>query len=389
MIKYNEPVFGEAEIQAVLGALRKGWLVPGPLTESFEKKVSALFGKRHGLFVNSGSSANLLAFKSLGLKKGMEVITPACTFGTTVNPILEAGLVPVFVDSELGTYQVDVEAVKKAISPKTVALMIPQLVGNLNSMRELSKLARNHKLIFIEDSCDTIGGTFEKKPTGHWSDITTTSFYASHLITSGGAGGMFMTNDKTLLRRAQMLRSWGRSIPFYWEDVERRFNTQVNGVDFDGKFVFSELGYNFIPTEMQAAFGLAQLKKLKTYFRTRQKNFKRLFRFFKTYEHLFYLPRELPGTNTAWLAFPLTLKPDAPFSRKEIVMFLEHHGIQTRPLFTGNILHHPAYRTIPHRTVGALNNADYILQNSFLVGLHHGMTDTMVDTMTGIFRQFL
>lgn len=388
-VKYNEPVFDNTEIKAVLGVLKKGWLVPGPATTQFETAISSLFGKQQGLFVNSGSSANLLAFEALEFKKGSEVITPACTFATTVNPIIQSGLVPVFVDSEIGTYQADISEIKKAITKKTVALMIPHLIGNLNNMKELAKLAKAHNLILIEDSCDTLGGTLDNKPTGTWSDVSTTSFYASHVITSGGAGGMFMTSNKELMTRAQVLRSWGRSIPFYWEDIERRFQAQLHGVEFDGKFIFSEIGYNFIPTEMQAAFGLAQLKKLKKYTRTRQENFKKLFKFFRAYEKYFYLPVELPGTNTTWLAFPLTLKPDAPFTRSNIVRFLEEQKIQTRPLFTGNILHHPAYKHIQHRTIGSLPNANYILKNSFVIGLHQGMTDPMINYMTSAIEKFL
>ena len=351
--------------------------------------MSTIFEKKHGLFVNSGSSANLLAFKALGFKKGSEVITPACTFSTTVSPILEAGLLPVFVDSEIGIYQADLGAVEKAITKKTVALMIPHLVGNLNDMRVLSKIARAHKLTLIEDSCDTLGGTIDGKPTGHWSDISTTSFYASHLITSGGAGGMLMTNDSDLFKRTEMMRSWGRAIPFYWEDIDKRFQTQINGVDYDGKFMFSEIGYNFIPTEMQAAFGLAQLRKLRTYIRTRQENFRKLFNFFSVYQEFFHLPKQIPGAETAWLAFPLTLKANVPFLRKQLIIFLEQHKIQTRPLFSGNILFHPAYQSIPHRIAGSLKNANMILENSFLVGIHQSMTPPMIDYMMDVFGKFL
>ncbi len=388
-IKYNEPVFGQEEIDAVVDVLKRGWLVPGMTTAEFEKKVCALFGKKYGLFVNSGSSANLLAFKCLGFKEGSEVITPACTFATTLNPILQAGLVPVFVDVNIGTYQIDPAAIEAAITPKTVALMIPHLIGNINDMETLSKIARAHGLVLIEDSCDTLGATFQDQPTGRWSDITTTSFYASHVITSGGAGGMLMLNDEELLKRAQVFRSWGRSIPFYWEDIDKRFQTLMRGVEYDGKFVFSEIGYNFIPTEMQAAFGLAQLKKLKKHIRTRQSNFKKLFAFFSRYSDLFYLPEQLPDVNTAWLAFPLTLKPHVPFKRKQIVVFLETHNIQTRPLFSGNILSHPAYKDVPHRVSGSLKNSDTILKNSFLVGIHHGMSSAELETVMEVFEQFL
>ena len=388
-IKYNEPIFGKEEIAAVLAALNKGWLVPGASVAKFEKRIGKLYGKKFSLMVNSGSAANMLAYESFNFRKGGEVITPACTFSTTVAPMLQKGLVPVFVDVELGKYQIDVNEIEKAISKKTVAIMVPHLIGNVSDIEKISKIAKKHKLAFIEDSCDTLGATFNGRPTGTYSDVSTTSFYASHIITAGGGGGMIMMKDKSQFLRAEVFRSWGRSIPYYWEDVGRRFKKKLGGIPYDGKFVFSEIGYNFLPIEMQAAFGLAQLKKFKKFKKIRQKNFKTLKKFFRKYEKFFILPEELPQVDTAWLAFPLTIRASAPFSRAQFVTYLEQRKIQTRPLFSGNILYHPAFKNIPRRVVGKLPNSTFIFKNSFMIGLHHGMTKPMIDYMTKTCDEFL
>lgn len=388
-IKYNEPVFGEEEIKAVTNVLEKGWLVPGASTAEFEKKVGELFGKKYGLMVNSGSSANTLVFETMSGKKGGEVVTPACTFATTLAPILQKGFVPVFVDSHIGNYQINVDEIEKAITSKTVALMVPHLIGNVTDIAKISRIAKKHKILFIEDSCDTLGATFNGKPTGTFSDVSTTSFYASHVITAGGGGGMFLTNNKKVFAKAEMIRSWGRSIPYYWEDVNRRFKTRLNGVPYDGKFIFSEIGYNFLPIEMEAAFGLAQLKKLEHFRTVRKNNFQTLLNFFKQYERFFVPPEQLKEVDTAWLAFPLTIKKGAPFTRNELVTYLEKNNIQTRPLFSGNILFHPAFKNIPHRKIGKLSNATQILSQSFMIGLHHGLGEEQLTYMMEICEQFL
>ena len=382
--------YGDREIKAVNSVLKNGWLTPGKVTAEFENKIARLYGKKYGLFVNSGSSANLLALEALKFPKGSEIITPACNFNTTVSPIVQTGLVPVFVDVIPGRYTLDVAMLQKALSKKTVAVMAPHLIGNFVDSVAIKNFCKKHKLIFIEDSCDTIGGVYKGKPSGKWSDITTTSFYASHIITAGGAGGMLMTNDKKLRERARIFRDWGRGISRHDEKIRSRFATfKIDGKPYDSAFVFVERGYNFKPTEMQAAFGLKQLERLHGFVQTRRKNFNRLYSFFKKYEDYFILPEEEENTKTNWLAFPLTIKKLAPFKRNDLVRYLEDHKVQTRPLFSGNILEHPAYKGIRFRKIGNLENSRYILDNSFLIGAHHGLTEKMTDYIIGIFSDFL
>lgn len=382
--------FGEEEIRAVVASLRSGWLTLGKITREFEDAIANLFGKKYGLFVNSGSSANLVALEALKFPRGSEVITPACNFNTTVSPIVQTGLVPVFVDVGVGTYTLEVSALERALSKKTVAVMAPHLIGNFIDLPKIRSFCKKHKLVFIEDSCDTIGGTFHGKPSGQWTDVVTTSFYASHLITTGGAGGMLMTNDKKLRERARIFRDWGRGISRHDEKIRSRLATfKIDGKPYDSAFVFVERGYNFKPTEMQAAFGLKQLERLQQFTEIRRHNFNRLSEFFARYEEYFVLPQPMPNTVTNWLAFPLTIKKTAPFERNELVRYLEDHKIQTRPLFSGNILKQPAYKGIAYRKVGNLKNSQLILEQSFLIGLHHGLTDKMVSYMLSTFSDFL
>lgn len=383
-------VFGEPEIKAVTTSLRGGWLTTGKNTALFEEKIAKIFGKKYGLFVNSGSSANLLALETLRFPKGSEVITPACNFNTTVSPLVRLDLIPVFVDIREGMYTLDPDALPKALSKKTVAIIAPHLIGNFIDLPRVRSFAKKNNLILVEDSCDTIGGTFQGKPSGAWSDITTTSFYASHLVTAGGAGGMLMTNDKKLLERARVFRDWGRGIKAHDESIHSRLEAyKIDGRAYDSAFVFSEAGYNFRPTDMQAAFGLAQLARLKGFAARRQKNFSRLTCFFKNYEDYFILPYSLPKTSVNWLAFALTIKKGAPFERNDLVRFLEDNKIQTRPLFSGNIVKHPAYSSTQYRKVGDLPNAQLVLENALLIGLHHGLTDDALSYMEEIFEKFL
>lgn len=382
--------YRKEEILAVKGALENGWLTSGKITEKFEKRIAKLFGKKYGLFVNSGSSANLIALEVYKFPKGSEVITPACNFNTTVSPIMQTGLIPVFVDVVLGKYTIDTADLKEAVSKKTVAVMAPHLIGNFVDSARIKNFCKKHNLVFIEDSCDTIGGLYKGKPSGAWSDITTTSFYASHIITAGGAGGMLMTNDKKLRERARIFRDWGRGISRHDEKICSRLATfKIDGKPYDSAFVFVEQGYNFKSTEMQAAFGLEQLNRLSTFASIRRRNFNDLYAFFKKHENYFILPKEEEGAKTNWLALPLTIKKNAPFTRNQLVRYLESNKIQTRPLFSGNILKHPAYKNIKHRKVGNLENSQYILGHSFLIGAHHGLTGPMLDYVKGVFKRLL
>lgn len=387
---HTQDQYGELEIRAVTSALKRYWLTTGQITKTFEQRVARLFGKKHGLFVNSGSSANLLALGALNLPQGSEVITPACTFATTVTPLLHYKLAPVFTDVRLGSYTLDVDQLEGALSKKTRAIMVPHLIGNFADLPAIRQFAKKRDLVVIEDSCDTIGGLIKGKPSGAWSDIATTSFYASHIITSGGAGGMLMTNDHALLHRARLMRDWGRGISRHDERIRSRLASfTIDNKPYDSAFIFVTQGFNFRPTEMQAAFGLSQLARLPRAIAARDRNFKTLSAFFRQYEKYFILPEALPRTKTNWLAFPLTIRKEAPFARNRLMTYLEDHKIQTRPLFAGNILKHPAFHAIPHRQVGTLENANTILTQSFLIGVHQGITNEMLNYIFEVFDKFL
>ena len=383
-------VFGAPEIAAVTKALRKGWLGAGTITVEFERAIAPLFGKKYGLFVNSGSSANLLSLLASGLATGGEVITPACTFNTTVAPIIQSGLVPVLVDVKVGEYVIDTGYLEAARSRRTVAVMVPHLIGNFANLNRLRAFCDRHRLLLIEDSCDTIGGLYSGRPSGTYSDITTTSFYGSHIITACGAGGMVMSDDAELIKRARVFSSWGRGLRDYPEPIlERLAAHKVDGKPYDSAFVFMELGYNFRPTEIQAAFGLAQLKRLPLFTKRRRWAFDSLVSVFEAYEEYFVLPIEQPECRTQWLAFPLTVRAEAPFTRNELVVHLEHHRIQTRPLFAGNVTKHAAYRDRRYRVVGDLPHSQNILHNSFLIGAHNTMTADMIRYIRKVVTSFV
>lgn len=379
-VPYAQSVHGDAEINAVLEVL-KGNTALGPKADEFEKKIAAMFGKKHGVMVNSGSSANLLAFEIMDLSPGDEVITPLLTFGTVVAPIVQKGLVPVFVDIEEDTYIVDPTAVERAITPKTKALMIPSLLGNIPNLEALKEIAYKYRLWLVEDSCDTLGATFKGKPTGDYSHITTTSFYGSHIINGAGGGGMIMVHDQKLAERLVILRGWGRRSSLYGENasselLQNRFTVELDGVPYDNKFIFSEVGYNFLPLELQAAFALAQLERFPDFAKARKQHYAGLLDFFKRYEKYFILPRQTEGAETNWLAFPVIIKDDAPFNRKELATFLEERGIQTRPIFTGNVLKQPAFKNIDHRlSEESYPNTDQVMRGGLVFACHQGLTE--------------
>lgn len=351
--------YGEEEINAVTECLRDGWLAGfGPRTVEFEKRVSEYFGKKHGLFVNSGSSACLLALAALDLPKGSEVVTPACTFATTVAPIVQLGLKPVFCDVELNTYVPSVKQVLEKITPATRVVMLPNLIGNKPDWMTLRARVPSD-IVLIEDSADTM--TFTP-----WSDISTTSFYASHLITACGSGGMVMFNDEKHLKRATMFRDWGR-IGDNSENMSERFAHDVDGIPYDYKFLYGCLGYNFKSSEVNAAFGLAQLDKLDKIKAHRRELFERYLTNLKNVKGLI-LPDD--SEKSDWLAIPLQCE-----NRLDLLNHLEASDIQTRVTFSGNITRHPAFREYFQE----FPNADKIMRDGFLLGCHHGMTPTDVD----------
>ena len=390
-VPYALAVHGEEEKKKVLAVLDEHRTNLGKETITFEENVSKSFGKKFGVMVNSGSSANLVALSLLQLPKGSEIITPLLTFSTTIAPMVQLGLVPVFVDVVQGKYFIDVDKIEKSITKKTKAIMVPLLMGNVPNVKRIQSIAKKHGLFFIEDSCDTFGAQYNNKPTGSYSDITTTSFFGSHIITAGGNGGMVLFNKKEWLPKARMLRGWGRSSSTFSEseDINKRFKYKIEGISYDAKFIFDEIGYNFLPNEMGAAFGNAQLKKLPTFRKTREKNFLELSKFFKKFTYYFILPIQDTDVKTQWLAYPLTIKSESPFTRLDIVTFLEKANIQTRPIFTGNILKQPGFKLIENKTSGAFPATDEIMERGFVIGCHHGMEKKHLEKIKSTFSEFL
>lgn len=389
-VTYAKAVYGKEEKRAVMKSLDNGWLASGPLVAEFERKIAAGFGKKYGVAVNSGSSANLLAIKALNLPKGGEVITPACTFATTVSEIINNNLVPVFVDSVIGRYTINESLIEPAITDKTVAILVPQLIGGICDMKYIRKLARKYKLKVIDDSCDTLFPTLHGKSVASYADVTTTSFYGSHIITACGMGGMIVTDSKEIRDRAICSRDWGR-VGNDAEEFGKRFDFKIDNIPYDAKFLYSEFGYNLKMNEAAAAFGLEQLKKLPKFLKIRRDNIKALSKTFGKYKDFFVLPQLLDGAETNWLAYPLTIKRSAPFTRYELLKHLDANGIQVRVLFSGNITRHPLYQknTDMWRAVGALDQADYIMANSFLIGCHHGMGMKETDHVAHVVFKFL
>ena len=364
--------YGEEEIQAVVECLRSGWLAGfGPKSIEFEEKIAKHFGKKYGVFVNSGSSACLLALACLKLPKGTKIITPACTFSTTLAPIIQLGLIPVFVDVDFNTYVVNVDEVLAAVTDDVKALMIPNLIGNKpnwEAIKEGLVAMGREDIIIIEDSADTVTNTPE-------TNISTTSFYASHVITAGGAGGMVMVNDVKLRDIILQFRDWGR-MGDNSEIMADRFNHVVDGIPYDHKFLYDVLGYNFKSSEMNAAFGLVQLERFKQFEGIRRANIERYLENLKDVEEII-LPNDSIKPN--WLAIPLQTE-----KRYELLNFLENNNVQTRVTFAGNVTRHPVYREY----LQEFTNSDIIMKNGFLLGAHHGMTIEDVDYVCDKIKEF-
>ncbi|MGY8952598.1 MAG: DegT/DnrJ/EryC1/StrS family aminotransferase, partial [Flavobacteriales bacterium] len=350
------------------------------------------FDKKHGIMVNSGSSALYLAVEILNLPKGSEVITPALTFSTTVAPQIKNGLIPVLVDVEPGTFCIDADKIEELITDKTSALIIPNLIGNVPDWKKLSALAKKYNLKVIEDSADTLGATINGESSGKHSDISITSFYGSHVINCAGNGGMLCVNSDEHNDRARLLRSWGRSSSLFVESekIENRFDVQVDGIEYDSKFVFEALGYNLEPSEMGAAFGLVQLDKLDFNISEREKNYDFMINFFKEYEDWFILPNQFPNSKTGWLAFAITIKDSAPFSRREFQIFMEKRNIQTRTVFSGNIARQPLFKNVEYRiSENGAPNTDLVMRGGMLMACHHGLTDVQREYLVANAKVFL
>ena len=392
---YSSSVHDEREIEAVVEVLRSGpqGLWPGRRVAKMEREVAALFGKKAGVMVNSGSSALYLAIELLGLAPGSEIVTCGLTFSTDIAPIIRAGLVPVFVDCELDTFCVDTSRIEEMITARTGALLIPNLIGNAPDWDAIQAIAQRHELPTIEDSCDTLGPILRGTPTGKRSTMTVTSFANSHILTAGGNGGMLLLDDDAARDRALMLRRWGRrsEVQFFGtKRGERNFWEDVDGIRYDNQFIFDELAWNFEPSEMGAAFGLEQLKKLEGNLARRRRTFDRYTEFFGGHLDRFTIPRQTAELETAWLGYPLIISEDAGFERPDLQVFLDGRGIDTRTIWTGNVTRQPMLRE--RRVVlpsDGLPNADTIMERGVLLPLSHAIDDETLDFVLATLQEFL
>lgn len=323
-VPYGTTVHGEDEINAVVNVLRTSTQM-GKNVRELEDKVAGLYQKKFGIGVNSGSSALYLAADLLNYAEGTEIITPALTFSTTVAPLVKRNWVPAFVDVEEGTYNIDANKIEEMITSKTKAMVIPNLIGNLPNWKQIREIADKYNLFLLEDSADTIGAEIDGASSGRYTDMSTTSFYGSHIMNCAGNGGMLCVNNEAHYNRGKLLRSWGRSSSLFVESeaIENRFNVEVDGIPYDAKFVFEEPGYNIEPSELGAAFGLVQLSKLPHNIDLRTGHYHKMRQFFEQYQEYFILPNQLPNSRTGWLAFAVTIKESAPFIRRDLQIFLE------------------------------------------------------------------
>jgi CDP-4-dehydro-6-deoxyglucose reductase, E1 len=400
-VRYAGRVFGENEMRYLVDSSLDFYLTSSRFTEEFEAGIADYLGLSDALFVNSGSSANLVALTTLTspklgdrrLKPGDEVITVAAGFPSTVAPIVQNGLVPVFVDVRLGDYNADPAQLREAVSPRTRAIMLAHTLGVPFDLDTIRELAEAHDLWLIEDNCDALGSRYRDRLTGTFGHLATMSFYPAHHITTG-EGGMVVTNDDQLARIARSIRDWGRDC--YCAGGEnntcgKRFAQQFGSLPYgyDHKYVYSHLGYNLKATDMQAAIGCAQLARLDGFIATRRRNHSLLLEALRPYEDRLILPVAPPNTDPSWFCFVITVRDDAGFSRQDLTGFLEAKRIETRTLFSGNLLRHPAFQAIEHRVVGDLANTDAVTERTFFVGVYPGIDDARLDYMIGAFGRFL
>ena len=381
-IQYAGAYYDDSEVEAVLNVLRHGWLGIGKKAREFEEEFGKFLGLKETIVTNSGSSANLLALAALGLKRNSEVITAATCFPTTFNPILQNNLTPVVVDIEMGSYNINPELIRKAVSKKTKAILLAHTLGNPCRMDEIMDIAARYNLRVIEDNCDALGSKLHGELTGTFGDVGTSSFYVAHHITMGEGGAVY-TDDLSLAQKIRSLRDWGRSCVCKTCVVINNRDAQCNirhdtsfhdlPLGYDNRYVYTSIGYNLKPTEMQCAFGLEQLKRLPLFIDKRNENFNIFYDFFKNYEEFFILPKWDNLARPAWFAFPLTIRDNSPFKRKEIVGFLEKNNIETRLLFAGNITRHPAYKKVKIKVCGRLKNADKVMEDTFFLGVWPGL----------------
>lgn len=394
-------VLGPEELVSMVDASLDGWLTTGRFNETFEKRLAEWLGVKHLLTCNSGSSANLLAISALtsptlgerALKPGDEVITAAAGFPTTVNPILQNGLVPVFVDSHIPTYNPLPEAIAAAITPQTRAIMIAHTLGNPYDVAAIRQLADAHGLWLVEDCCDALGSTFDGRKVGTYGHIGTLSFYPAHHITMGEGGAVF-TSDDVLKRAIESFRDWGRDCwcnPGCDNTCGKRFDWQLGDLPhgYDHKYVYSHLGYNLKISDMQAACGLAQLDRLDAFIAGRKRNFAGLSQRLEGLQEFFVLPEATPGSDPSWFGYPVTIRDEAIFDRVELLRYLDQHKIATRLLFAGNLTRQPYMRGRNYRVAGSLENADRIMNQTFWIGVWPGLTPDHLDYVASRLAEFV
>jgi CDP-6-deoxy-D-xylo-4-hexulose-3-dehydrase len=390
-------VFDEEEVVHLVDSSLDMWLTTGRYAEQFEREFARLMGVRHALLVNSGSSANLVALSCLTspklgdrrLRPGDEIITVAAGFPTTVNPIVQNGLVPVFVDVHVPTYNIDVAQLEGALSDRTRGIMIAHTLGNPFDLGAVSDFAERHDLWLIEDCCDAVGATYDGRGVGTFGDLATVSFYPAHHITMG-EGGAVLTDRPYLKKLAESFRDWGRDCwcaPGADNTCGKRFDWQLGELPpgYDHKYIYSHIGYNLKVTDMQAALGVAQMGKVDGFVAARRRNFSRLQEGLRPLEEFFVLPEATPGSDPSWFGFPIAVRPGAPFGRAEAVRHLNERRIATRQVFAGNLLRQPAYRDVAHRRIGDLPNTDFVMNQAFWVGVYPGLDDAMIDYMVDAF----
>ncbi len=392
-VPYGKAVYNNDEINAVIRVLKKNTQMDKNVS-LFEQKISKIFNHKYACMVNSGSSAIELIADTLNLKTNDEIISPALTFSTSLSPFLRRNIKCTLIDVKPGFYTINENQIENSITKKTKAIVVPNLIGNLPNYKKIKKLCIKYNLMLIEDSADTINSTYNGLSSGSYSDFVVSSFYGSHVITCAGTGGIVCTSNKDFYKKIIMKRSWGRRSSLFdytnSEKIENRFKQKVNNIPYDGKFIFDDLGYNMEPSEISAAFGLEQLKKLKKFTSQRNKNFKKHLKFFNNYKDLFILPAQYKETKNNWLAFPLTIKDNKYFNRKKIQIFFEENGIQTRPIFTGNISKQPGFKKIKFKfSRFGLENTNQIMKSGFMIGCHQGLSISQINYTHKIFEKLL
>lgn len=400
-IQYSGGVFDDKEINASIDVLIEGWFGLGRFADKLETGLANFVGAKGSILTNSGSSSNLLSVASLcsnllidRLRPGDEVITAACGFPTTVNPLVIYNLTPVFLDVNPQTYNINASDLEKALTKKTRLVMIAHTLGNPNEMDKIVKFCQDHSLYLIEDNCDALGSEYGEKRTGSFGILATQSFYPPHHMTMG-EGGAVHYNDYRFEKITRSLRDWGRSC--WCSGAEKRtlgacgvrFNYTLNRKPYDHKYIFHQIGYNLKPIEPQAAMGVEQLRRMPFFIHKREQNFQRLFEYAKEWEEYFILPKALPKAKPCWFSFPLTIRDSVKFSRHEIITFLESRMIQTRPLFAGNITLQPGYKYVKYRKIGKLPNSDRVMFNTFFIGVYPGLGNQEIDYMAESINDFL